>query len=55
MSKFNKAYDTLIKVEEDCKEAIQIAMKLKKGILNQSISDDQKRIMCDEIIKALER
>lgn len=50
-----KAYEALIKMEDDCREAIQIAKDLKRGVLLHSLSDEQKRKMCNEIIEILER
>jgi len=49
------AYETLIKVEEDCKEAIDIARQLKKGILLNNISKEKQNEMVDKIIEVLEK
>ncbi len=49
------AYETLIKIEDDCKEAIDIARQMKKGILHNSISKEKQREMLDKIIEVLEK
>ena len=49
------AYEVLIEIEDDCKEAIKIAKDLKKGILFDSLSDGRKREMIDKIIEVLEK
>lgn len=55
MSRMRSAYEVLIEVEDDCKEAIQIARDLKKGLLFNSLSDEAKREKLDKIIEILER
>ena len=55
MDEIQKAYKTLDKVEKDCNEAIELAMKLKLGILKKSISEQHQREICDQIIEILKR
>lgn len=53
--RMGKAYEALGKVEDDCKEVIQIARDLKRGILLNTLSDERKREMLNKIIEIMER
>lgn len=51
----SKIHEVLERVEDDCKETIEIATRLKKGVLFHSVSDEEKIRMCDKIVEIMNR
>lgn len=54
-SKLEEAYERVVAVEDDIKEAIRIAIDLKKGLLFQSLSNDEMTKKLNKIIEVLEK
>ena len=50
-----KAYETMVKCEEDINKAIQKAKDIQKGIRLSSISRERKIEMLDELIAVLKK
>ena len=51
----DEAYEALIQMENDMKEVIKIANRLKRGLLYKNISDAELMKMCGKIIEVIER
>lgn len=50
-----KLYKEIANIEDECNKIVEIAMRLKKGMLYKSISAEEQRKMCDAIVEVVKQ